>query len=105
MSDLVRRLHAEKDKHQLGFPSDKHSVAVLLYEAAVALSVTSQDVSESSDSLKELQAWVFEQRLSLLTVDPDFHVKYGVWKSVGTKIRELLSTAQDEKTINEKRKL
>jgi hypothetical protein len=49
-----------------------------------------------TDRLKELQSWVYQQRVALQTTDPDYFAKYDVWKAVGVQIRSALSKSKDE---------
>lgn len=66
MSDIVERLHREKERHQLGVPSDNHSVAVLLYDAAITLSEAEQRVKdERRVALEEAALWHDQEITSL----------------------------------------
>lgn len=47
MSDIVERLHQEKDNQMLGHPSSKQAVAELLYEAAISLSEAEQKLQDA----------------------------------------------------------
>jgi hypothetical protein len=58
-----------------------------------ALSEQVQDVEKPTTDMKALQAWVYQQRVSLQTNDPDYVAKYGVWKAIGAQIRAMLPAA------------
>jgi Lar family restriction alleviation protein len=62
-----------------------------LYTAPPALTAQVQDVAVPSTDMRALQSWVYQQRISLQTNDPEYFAKYGVWKAVGAQIRSMLA--------------
>lgn len=65
------------------------------YEARIRSTLTAQvqDVAVPSTDMRALQSWVYQQRVSLQTNDPEYFAKYGVWKAVGAQIRSMLPAA------------
>lgn len=49
------------------------------------------EVARLTAEIDLLQAWVFEQRTDLKPIDPEFHAKYDILRTVGKKIRDMKS--------------
>lgn len=61
------------------------------HEARVRATLLVQPPNITNTDMDLLQAWVYQQRVSLNTLDPDYRAKFDMLKLIGQKIRELLA--------------
>lgn len=94
LQDIRNEFQVERNGEKIGGIShDMGSLPRIIDILDAALSAQVQEVAVPTTDMKELQAWVYQQRVSLQTNDPEYFAKYGVWKAIGAQIRAMLAAA------------